>query len=221
MRALSLSSFAEVLRDATAPSLDVERVGAAGGGVLTLQLTPTLSAGAGGTFTTLPSQSRALGQVHGSFALRPRGGWLTAVVGQADARLLRDPARDAERQQVARAQLTTTLGQASGLSAQWVAGARVGRQLLAATRSGVLASSVRLGLPVWRLQPVVEVGGRVLLSSASPLTLDGTLRTELLMVMGGLRAGLGVVLAGYRGGPLEDASQSAPQRVYAVFRGAL
>lgn len=85
-----------------------------------------------------------------------------------------------------------------------------------------LLGGVRAVVPVWLLEPALEVGARAVVGGGLDPALAGTLRAELALRLGPAAVGAGVVLYGYTGTGLEPLTLSpAAPPIYVVVRGAL
>ena len=92
--------------------------------------------------------------------------------------------------------------------------------LRTAARAAVVEA--RLGWPVWRLEPALELGVRRVWGARLDPATDPTARLEVTVRAGTVRVGIGGVLAGFAGTGLETtAGDPVPPRIYLVLRGTL
>ncbi|OGQ11871.1 MAG: hypothetical protein A2138_00850 [Deltaproteobacteria bacterium RBG_16_71_12] len=85
-----------------------------------------------------------------------------------------------------------------------------------------LLGSARVTLPVWLVEPALELGARGVFGGGLDAQLAGTARLEAALRLGPAAVGVGVVLLGYTGTGLEAVTlDPAAPPVYLVVRGAL
>lgn len=116
-------------------------------------------------------------------------------------------------------------------------GALPGAQLLVSTQAAhhelaerasvlgttqALLAATRVTVPVWLLEPALELGARAVFGGDLDAALAGSVRAELALRLGPAAVGAGVVLYGYTGTGLEPLTMSpAAPPIYLVVRGAL
>ena len=90
------------------------------------------------------------------------------------------------------------------------------------TAARAAVAEARLGWPVWRLEPAIELGVRRVWGGRLPAATDPTARVEVTVKLATFQVGVGAVLAGFAGTGLQTATgDPVPPRIYLVLRGTL